>query len=52
MIETMQVIEMRLRLIAIEKGTAEETFLMTNEKIGALVQAAAIFMVASVTSTA
>jgi hypothetical protein len=38
----MQVIEMRLRLIAGGKGTPEEMFLMVNEKIDALTQASTI----------
>ncbi len=42
MIDAMQVIEMRLRLIAGGKGTPEEMFLMVNEKIDALTQASTI----------
>ncbi len=42
MIDAMQVIEMRLRLIAGGKGTPEEIFLMMNEKIDALTQASTI----------
>jgi hypothetical protein len=43
MIDAMQVIEMRLRLIAAGgKGTPEEIFLMVNEKIDALTQASTI----------
>jgi hypothetical protein len=41
-IDAMQVIEMRLRLIAGGKGTPEEMFLMVNEKIDALTQASTI----------
>jgi hypothetical protein len=41
-IDAMQVIEMRLRLIAGGKGTPEEMFLMMNEKIDALTQASTI----------
>jgi hypothetical protein len=39
MIDAVQVIEMRLRLITAGKGTPEEIFLMMNEKIDALTQA-------------
>ena len=41
-IDAMQVIEMRVRLIAGGKGTPEEMFLMVNEKIDALTQASTI----------
>jgi hypothetical protein len=42
MTDAMQVIEMRLRLIAGGKGTPEGMFLMMNEKIDALAQASTI----------
>jgi hypothetical protein len=42
MIDVMQVMEMRLRLIAAGKGTPEEMLLMVNEKIDALTQASTI----------
>jgi hypothetical protein len=35
MADTVQVIEMRLRLIALGKGTSDEMFLMVSEKIEA-----------------
>jgi hypothetical protein len=44
MIDAMQVIEMRLRLIAAGKGTPEEIFLMINEKIDALTHARTILI--------
>jgi hypothetical protein len=44
MIDAMQVIEMRLRLIAAGKGTPEEVFLMVNEKIDALTHARTILI--------
>jgi hypothetical protein len=39
MVDAMQAIEMRLRLIAAGKGTPEKIFLMINEKIDALTRA-------------
>src|SRR5438552_13058879 len=36
MVETARVIEMRLRLIALGRGTADEMFLMVTEKIKVL----------------
>jgi hypothetical protein len=44
MIDAMQVIEIRLRLIADGHGTSEEMFLMANEKIDALTQAGTILI--------
>ncbi|WP_249133915.1 hypothetical protein [Bradyrhizobium japonicum] len=39
MIDAMQVIDMRLKLIASGKGSSEEMFLMVNEKVDALAEA-------------
>jgi hypothetical protein len=44
MMDAMQVMEMRLRLIAGGKGTSDEMFLMASEKIDALAQAGTILM--------
>jgi hypothetical protein len=44
MVDAMQAIEMRLRLIAAGKGTPEEIFLMINEKIDALTRARTILI--------
>lgn len=43
-IDALQVIDMRLRLIAAGKGTSEEMFLMLNEKVDALGEARAILI--------
>jgi hypothetical protein len=42
MVEAARVIEMRLRLIALGRGTADEMFLMVTEKIKALEEAGVI----------
>jgi hypothetical protein len=47
MVDAMQAIEMRLRLIAAGKGTPEEIFLMINEKIDALARARTILICGS-----
>ncbi|AND92902.1 hypothetical protein AAV28_37945 [Bradyrhizobium diazoefficiens USDA 110] len=39
MMDAMQVIDMRLKLIAAGKGTSEEMFLMVNEKVNAMAEA-------------
>lgn len=44
MIDAMQVIDMRLRLIAAGKSTSDEMFLMINEKIDALAGAGTILI--------
>ena len=44
MADAMQVIEMRLRLIALGKGTSDEMFLMVSEKIEAFDKAQAILI--------
>jgi hypothetical protein len=44
MIDAMQVMDMRLRLIASGKGTPDEMLLMTSEKIDALAQAGTILI--------
>ena len=44
MTDTMNVIDMRLRLIAAGKATSEEIFLMINEKVNALEEARVILM--------
>lgn len=44
MIDAMQVIDMRIKLIATGKGTSEEMFLMVNEKIDAMVDARSILI--------
>jgi hypothetical protein len=44
MADAVQVIEMRLHLIALGKGTSEETFLMVSEKIDAMAEARAILI--------
>jgi hypothetical protein len=43
-VEALQVIDLRLRLIAGGKGTSEEIFLMVNEKIDALAEARTIMI--------
>jgi hypothetical protein len=43
-IEVLQVIDLRLRLIAAGKGTSDEIFLMVNEKIEALTEARTILI--------
>jgi hypothetical protein len=43
-IESLQVIDLRLRLIAAGKGTSDEIFLMVNEKMEALTQARTIII--------
>ena len=42
MVEAARVIEMRIRMIAIGKGTSDEMFLRVTEKLGAMAQAKAI----------
>jgi hypothetical protein len=44
MVEAARVIEMRLRLIALGRGTADEMFLMVTEKVKALEEAGAIIL--------
>jgi hypothetical protein len=44
MVGATRVIEMRLRLIALGRGTADEMFLMVIEKIKALEEAGAIIL--------
>jgi hypothetical protein len=44
MVEAARVIEMRLRLIALGRGTADEMFLMVTEKIKALEEAGVIIL--------
>jgi hypothetical protein len=44
MSDAMQVIEMRLRLIALGKGTPDEMYLMVSEKIEAFDKARAILI--------
>ena len=44
MVEAARVIEMRLRLIALGRGTADEMFLMVTEKVKALEEAGAIVL--------
>jgi hypothetical protein len=44
MIDAMQVIDMRIKLIATGKGTSEEMFLMVNEKIDAMADARSILI--------
>ena len=44
MIDALNVIDMRLRLIAAGKSTPDEMFLMVNEKVDALEETRAIFM--------
>ena len=44
MADAMQVIEMRLRLIALGKGTSNELFLMVSEKIDAFEEARTILL--------
>jgi|RhiMethySRZTD1v2_1073278.scaffolds.fasta_scaffold3415405_1 hypothetical protein len=44
MIDAVNVIDMRLRLIAAGKSTSDEMFLMVNEKVGALEEAREILM--------
>jgi hypothetical protein len=42
MVEAARIIEMRLRMIAVGKGTSDETFLMVTEKPDAMAQAKVI----------
>ena len=44
MMDALNVIDMRLRLIAAGKSTSEEMFLMFNEKVSALEEARVILM--------
>jgi hypothetical protein len=44
MADVLQVIEMRIRLVALGKGTSDEMFLMVTEKIEALDNARAILI--------
>ena len=44
MIDALNVIDLRLRLIAAGKSTPDEMFLMVNEKVDALEETRAIFM--------
>jgi len=44
MIDAVNVVNMRLRLIAAGKSTSDEIFLMVNEKVGALEEARAILL--------
>lgn len=44
MMDALNVIDMRLRLIAAGKSTSEEMFLMVNEKVNALEEARVILM--------
>ena len=44
MMDALNVIDMRLRLIAAGKSTSEEMFLMFNEKVNALEEARVILM--------
>ena len=44
MLDAMQVVDMRLRLVANGKATLDEMFLMTQEKIDALAQARTILI--------
>ena len=44
MADAVQLIEMRLRLIALGKGTSDEMFLMVSEKIEAFDEARAILI--------
>jgi hypothetical protein len=44
MADALQVIEMRVRLVALGKGTSDEMFLMVTEKIEALDDARAILL--------
>jgi hypothetical protein len=44
MIDALNVIDLRLRLIAAGKSTSEEMFLMINEKVNALEEARVILM--------
>lgn len=41
-VDAIRVIDMRLRLIVVGKGTTDEMFLMVNEKVAALEEANAI----------
>ena len=44
MIDALNVIDMRLRLIAAGKSTSDEMFLMVNEKVDALEEVCAILV--------
>jgi hypothetical protein len=44
MVEAARVIEMRLQMIALGKGTSDEIFLMVAEKLDAMEQAEAIII--------
>jgi len=44
MVEAARVIEMRLQMIAIGKGTSDEMFLMVTEKLDAMAQAKTIII--------
>ncbi|WP_249129723.1 hypothetical protein [Bradyrhizobium japonicum] len=51
MMDAMQVIDMRLKLIAAGKGTSEEMFLMANEKVNAMAEARNILIKAGIRVT-
>ena len=44
MVEAARVVEMRLRMIALGKGTPDEMFLMVTEKLDAMEEAKAIII--------